>query len=103
MLKKPFQAKRKLLSGILNCADVAIEKTEQLAAEVKQHQTDKEEKETGSIGNMEAVNPVELARVAESEFQYGADAFEAYERRNKKKAADTLLKEASKPVVAKSR
>ena len=85
LIKKPFKAKRKLLSGILNCADAAIEKTEQLAAEVKQHQTDKEEKETGSIGNMEAVNPAELARVADPEFQYGAEAFEAHQKEAEKK------------------
>lgn len=35
LIKKPFQAKRKLLSGILNYADAAIEKTEQLVADVK--------------------------------------------------------------------
>ena len=40
LIKKPFQAKRKLLSGILNCADAAIEKTERLATEVKQYHTD---------------------------------------------------------------
>ena len=104
LIKKPFQAKRKLLSGILNCADAAIEKTEQLAADVRQYQTDKAaEREIGSIGNMEAVNPAELAIVAEPEFQYGAEAFEAYERGKKEKAADTLAKEANKPAVAKSR
>lgn len=27
LIKKPFQAKRKLMSGILNCADATIEKT----------------------------------------------------------------------------
>ncbi len=43
LIKKPFHAKRKLLSGILNCADAAIEKTKQLAADVKQYQTDKAE------------------------------------------------------------
>ena len=69
LIKKPFQAKRKLMSGILNCADAAIEKTEQLAADVKQYQTDKAERETGGIDNMEAVNPMEFARVAEPEFQ----------------------------------
>ena len=103
MIKKPFQAKRKLLSGILNCVNAAIEKTEQLAADVRQYQTDKEERETGSVVNMEAVNSIDLARVAEPEFQYGAEAFEAYERGNKEKAADTLAKEARKPAVAKSR
>lgn len=84
LIKKPFQAKRKLLSGILKCADAAIEKTEQLAAGVKQYQTDKAERETGSIGNMEAVNPAELAVVAESEFQYGAEAFEAHQKEAEK-------------------
>ena len=103
LIKKPFQAKRKLLSGILNCVNAAIEKTEQLATDVRQYQTDNAERETGSVVNMEAVNPMELARVAEPEFRYGAEAFEAYERENKKKAADTKAKEASKPAVAKSR
>ena len=64
LIKKPFQAKRKLLSGILNCADAAIEKTEQLAADVKQYQTDKAERETSIIDNVEAINPAELAVVA---------------------------------------
>ncbi len=103
LIKKPFQAKRKLLSDILKCADAAIEKTERLAAEVRQYQTDKEERETGSIAGMEAVNPIELARVAEPEFQYGAEAFEAYEKGNTGKTADNLPKEASRSVVAKSR
>jgi plasmid segregation protein ParM len=103
LIKKPFQAKRKLLSGILNCADAAIAKTEQLAADVKKYQTDKAEREMGSVDSMEAVNPVVLAMVAEPEFQYGAEAFEAHERGNKEKAADTLAKEASKSAVTKSR
>ena len=103
LIKKPFQAKRKLLSGILNCADTAIEKTEQLAADVKQYQTDKAERETAGIANTEVVSPIELARVAEPEFQYGAEAFEAYEKENTRKTADNLPKEASKPTTTKSR
>lgn len=87
LIKKPFQAKRKLLSGILNCADAAIEKTEQLAADVKQYQTDKAERQTGSVDSMEAVNPVELAVVAEPEFQYGAEAFEAHQQETTKAMA----------------
>ena len=87
LVKKPFQAKRKLLSGILNCADAAIEKTERLAADVKQYQTDKAERETAGIGNVEAVNPVELAVVAEPEFQYGAEAFEAHQQETVKEIA----------------
>ncbi len=87
LIKKPFQAKRKLLSGILNCVDAAIEKTERLAADVKQYQTDKAERETAGIGNAEAVNPVELAVVAEPEFQYGAEAFEAHQQETAKEMA----------------
>lgn len=37
LIKKPFQAQFKLLSSILNCAEAAIEKTEQLAADVKRY------------------------------------------------------------------
>ena len=86
LIKKPFQAKRKLLSRILNCADAAIEKTERLAAEVKQYQTDKAGQERGNAGNVEAVNPLELANVAEPEFQYGAEAFEAHQKKTEKTA-----------------
>ena len=97
LIKKPFQAKRKLLSGILNCADAAIEKTEQLAADVKQYQTDKAEREMGSVDSMEPVNPVELAVAAEPEFQYGAEAFEAHQQETAKAmATDKATK--SKPV-----
>ncbi len=87
LIKKPFQAKRKLLSGILNCADAAIQKTEQLAADVKKYQTDRAEREMGSIGSMEPVNPVELAVAAEPEFQYGAEAFEAHQQETVKEMA----------------
>lgn len=84
LIKKPFQVKRKLLSGILNCADAAIEKTERLAADVKQYQTDKAERETERAASMEAVSPIELAKVAEPEFQYGAEAFEAHQQETTK-------------------
>lgn len=100
LIKKPFQVKRKLLSGILNCADSAIEKTEQLAIEVKQYQTDKAERENGSVANMEAVSRIELARVAEPEFQYGAEAFEAHQKETEKAVAND---KATKNVPVKSR
>lgn len=99
LIKKPFQAKRKLLSGILNCADAAIEKTERLAADVKQYQTDKAEQGMGNIGNVEAVNPVELASVAEPGFQYGAEAFEAHQQEAVK---EVTKDKATKNVPVKS-
>ena len=99
LIKKPFQAKRKLLSGILNCADAAIAKTEQLAADVKQYQTDKAERETAETASMEAVSPIGLARVAEPEFQYGAEAFEAHQKETAKAVAND---KATKNVPIKS-
>ena len=43
---------------------------------------------------MEAVSPIELARVAEPEFQYGAEAFEAHQKKAEK------LMAADKPEKA---
>ena len=73
--------------------------TKILVADVKQYQTDKAEREAGSIDNMEAVNPAKLARVAEPEFQYGAEAFEAHQ----KEAEKAMIKDnATKNVPVKS-
>ncbi len=66
---------------------------------MKQYQTDKAERETGSIGKVETVNPIELARVAEPEFQYGAEAFEAHQ----KEAEKAMIKDnATKNMPVKS-
>ena len=70
--------------SILDYADAAIEKTRQFAVDVRQYQTDKAEREKGNISDMEAVNPVELAGVAEPELQYGAEAFEAHQKEAEK-------------------
>ena len=88
------------MSGILNCADAAIEKIEQLAVDVKKYRTDnKAEREMGSVDSMEPVNPVELAVVAEPEFQYGAEAFEAHQ----KEVEEAMTKiNATKTVPVKS-
>lgn len=45
---------------------------------MKKYQTDKAERETGSIDNMEVVSSMELARVEGPELQYGAKAFGAH-------------------------
>lgn len=79
------------MSSILNCAEAAIEKTEQLAADVKKYHTDKAEREMGSVYSMEAVNPVELAVVAE--------AFEAHQQETVKEMAKD---KATKNVPVKS-
>ena len=80
-------------------ADADIEKAEQPTADVKQYQTDKAEREKESIANVEAVNPIGLARVAEPEFQQGADAFEAYQQETEKA---TTKDKTTKNAPAKS-
>lgn len=76
LIKKPFQAKRKLLSGILNCADAAIEKAERLASDVKQQWADKREHGSECIEEKEQISSASYAKVAETKFQYGAEIFE---------------------------
>ena len=51
---------------------------------MKKYQTGKTEREMGSIDSMEAVNPIELAVVAELEFWYGAEAYEAHQQETTK-------------------
>lgn len=99
LLKKPFQAKRKLLVGVMNCADAAIEKTEQLAADVKRYQADKAGRDEESIGNPEDISPVEFAGMGEPEFLYGAEAFEVY---RKGTAKVEIVDKAAKNVPVKS-
>lgn len=86
MMKKPFQAKRELLSKVLKFVDAAIEKTEKLTADVKQYQTDKKELNT-----------------EESDCWYGAELFETYKNDDVQKTMDKTRKNANKPIVSKSR
>ncbi|WP_276949369.1 DUF6674 family protein [Acetatifactor muris] len=78
-IKKPFYAKRKLLFGILDYANAAMNKIEQLAEEVKQYRPDRKEYESKDIEAEEQVMPTFLG-VAEPDFQYGAEIFEEYQR-----------------------
>ena len=66
---------------------------------MKQYQTDKAEREKGSVDSMDPVSPIELAVVAEPEFQYGAEVFEAHQQETVK--AMTTDK-ATKNVPVKS-
>lgn len=99
LLKKPFQAKRKLLSGILNYADAAIEKAERLSADVKKQWMDKAEQDIERVADMETVSPAALAGVAKSEFRYGAEAFEEYQKIHAEKG--TTVKDTTELVNVK--
>ena len=69
---------------IANTFRTFADKPEKEYGEKKFSKTDKAERETAGIANVEAVNPVELANVAEPEFQYGAEAFEAHQQETAK-------------------
>lgn len=101
LVKKPFEAKRKLLSGILKLADAAIEKTEQLAADVRQYQTDKagQQKENRTKTETAFTSPY----AAESGYQYGADAFEMSISNNVGTVMDYRKRESNCLVAVKSR
>lgn len=101
LVKKPFEAKRKLLSGILKLTDAAIEKTEQLAADVRQYQVHKAGQEKEKRTKAETVFPNSSA--VESGYQYGADAFEMSVNNNAGTVMDYRKRAGNNLTTAKSR
>ena len=99
LIKKPLQAKRKLLCSILGYTDAAIEKVEKLSADVKQYQSERADREVERMAGAEMVDPIALSRVAEPEYQYGAEAFEEYQKENAEKVAE----QKKTPIKPKSR
>lgn len=83
--------KRKLLSGMLGYADAAIEKVEKLSADVKQYQSERADQEVERMAGEEVVDPAALSMVAEKEYQYGAEAFEAQQQMNERNIKSHIL------------
>lgn len=65
LMKKPFEAKKKLYQSMEQHLDATIDKVVSLA------------KESERLKEVDMVEPSMLGVVAEPEFQYGAEAFEA--------------------------
>jgi hypothetical protein len=101
-LLKPLQAKRKLLSGMLGYADAAIEKVEKLSADVKQYQSERADQEVERMAG-EAVELASLSMVAEQEYQYGAEVFEAQQEKVAKAVSESVTSKAVPVVDGKSR
>lgn len=95
LLKKPLQTKRKLLSGILSCADAAIGKIEKLSDDVRKYQSDRADQEVERAAGEIFATPAQISRVAEPEYQYGAEAFEAQQK-------ESVNDKATKNMSAKS-
>lgn len=93
LVKKPFLEKKKLFEKMENYLDAAIDRVESLAQNQERVQKTEETKES---------EPVALPMVAEPEYQYGAEAFEAYQKTAK--AEQMAVKETKTPEVkSKSR
>lgn len=90
LIKKPLQEKRKLLCGILGYTDATIEKVEKLSADVKQYQSERADREVECMAGAEMVDPIALSRVAEPEYQYGAEAFETQQQEITKVMSESM-------------
>lgn len=91
LVKKPFEAKKKLFESMERHLDTAIDKVNSLA------------KESERMKEAEMVEPSMLGAVAEPEFQYGAEAFEMYQKMQDAKPADIKSQESPAIKAGKSR
>lgn len=85
LMKKPFEAKKKLYQSMEQHLDAAIDKVISL------------DKEPERIKEMEIVESSMLGVVTEPEFQYGAEAFEAYQQTVK--VGTAVVSEVKTPEV----
>lgn len=85
LVKKPFEAKKKLYQRMEQHLDETLDKVESLA------------KEPERMKDMEMTEPSMLGAVAESEFQYGAEVFEE----QYKELMSRIIKEPEKDAVTK--
>lgn len=103
LIKKSFQAKRKLLSSMLGYADAAIEKVEKLSADVRQFQSEKADQEVERMAGEETIAPAAFSMVAEQEYQYGAEVFEAQQEKVAKAVSESMTSKTAPVVDGKSR
>lgn len=87
LVKKPFERKKRLYQRMEKHLDEALDKVESLA------------KEPERMKDVEMVGPTVLGTVAEPEFQYGAEVFEA----QYKGIMSQIIKEPFKDAVIKSK
>ncbi len=96
-VKTPFEVKRKLLSGIVSCANSAIESCEKLSQEVLQKEKEKQEKI--KLFHEERQSGL----VAEPTYKYGAEAFEARQEEVIKAMNESMTAKTMPVMVGKKR
>ena len=88
---------------MLGYTDAAIEKVEKLSADVKQYQSERADREIERMAGAEMVDPIALSRVAEPEYQYGAEAFEAQQQDITKAMSESMAAKDVPAMNGKSR
>lgn len=96
-VKTPFEVKRKMLSGIVSCANGAIESCEKLSQEVLQKEKEKQEKI--KLFHEERQSGL----VAEPTYKYGAEAFEARQEETVKAMKESMTAKTMPVMVGKKR
>lgn len=100
ILKKPLMAKRKLLSGVMNYAEAALNQIQRLTQD-QQQQRDQAVQKMECM-EAEVINPSANVAVAEPALQYGAEVFEAYEQQITQAMTEKMSKQSVPVVGAKS-
>lgn len=97
-VKTPFEVKRKLLSGIVSCANGAIESCEKLSKEVLQKEKEKQAERT-----LFQEEERQSGLVAEPTYKYGAEAFEARQEEVVKAMNESMTAKTMPVMVGKKR
>lgn len=91
LAKKPFAIQKRLYESMERHLDAAIDKVECLAMDVKPEKQQAQLELEKEVTEPEAVT---VGMVAESEYEYGAEAFEAYQQTAKTNQAAELVAKA---------
>ncbi len=76
---------------------------EKLSADVKQYQSERTDREVERMAGAEMIDPIALSRVAEPEYQYGAEAFEAQQQETTKVMSESMATKDIPAMNGKSR
>lgn len=93
LAKKPFSIQKKLYESMERHLDAAIDKVECLARDVKPEKQQEQPEMENEVAESETVA---VGMVAEPEYEYGAEAFEAYQQTTKTEKAITTEVKAPK-------
>jgi translation initiation factor 2 alpha subunit (eIF-2alpha) len=87
VIRKPWEWQKKVYQNLELHLDAAIDKVDNLAKDVELQRMEKkwdELYEQTHQESKEAAQPQALSMVSEQEYEYGAEAFEAYMKENKR-------------------